>query len=251
MYQAMGYSAGPENHLLQARGERKTLNPEGFLENYFFMDLTLYAFYKTNSWGDSPPEIKETEQLIFAEKENDKMAYFSIVQIHDDRISNLNKLKVLINSTIQYPCTYLSKYFKEKSFIKNPHFSVLLPYIKKLFPASKMVVVFRNPDNTIRSAKKITPNADYHLYNSYYRNACDEYKNGNSRIIFISYDNLVSDPEYSVHKIAEEAHFMNNTITQNIISSIHEHKKEIINNAEWPTETSELYHFMHQHCVNK
>ena len=31
-----GFDAGPENHLLQPIGFRKTLNPNGFFENYLF-----------------------------------------------------------------------------------------------------------------------------------------------------------------------------------------------------------------------
>lgn len=63
LLQLLGFHAGPKDHLLGAIGPRKSLNPEGFLENYPFMDLSMYVFYLTNSYGDAPPEKDQLEKL--------------------------------------------------------------------------------------------------------------------------------------------------------------------------------------------
>lgn len=199
----LGYSAGPADGLLHAKGIRKSLNPDGFLENYFFMELSLYLFFKTNSWGDTPPEKSLVKKISLTEEDESSFAYLSLVKIHDDRISNINKLRTLLKSSAVNPVGYFKNSYTSKSFIKNPHFAVLLPYFMNVFPQSNVLVVFRNPADTVSSALKITPNADYELYYKYYYESIEQFKNGNTKISFFSYDELVENTAYSVQKLAE------------------------------------------------
>lgn len=246
--QDLGYSAGPDNHLLKAIGSRKGLNPDGFLENHFCMELSMYLFYKTESWGDSPPDKLRVESLELSEEADNEMVWFSLTKIHDDRISNVNKLKTQLQGSASNPENYFNSNFSEKSFVKNPHIAVLFPYFKKLFPKSKVIVVFRNPFDAVNSAKNVTPFANYELYNSYYEELCSEYKTENKNIIFFSYDNLIQNTENSIQQLQKTL----NTQTSNIQTSIR--TKEITGLSklnELPETTREIYNFMFNNCINK
>ncbi len=249
LFNEMGYSAGPDEDLLKARGERKTLNPEGFLENYFFMDISTYLFHKSASWGDIPPGIDNIERMELQNNDRHELAKFSIIRLHDDRISNLQKLKILAGYNVCEPARYLEANFSDRSFIKNPHFAVLFPYFKKLFPASKVVFVFREPEAAVNSAKKVSPAANYDLYNSYYETAVKEHKAGNKNIIFLSYENLVKDKVGSLKKITEHFKIQNWDIDKLAkyihAGSVTEKKSDI------PEKITNLYAYMLLNCINK
>jgi hypothetical protein len=249
LFNEMGYSAGPDEHLLKARGERRILNPEGFLENYFFMDLSTYLFHKTQSWGDIPPTYDVIEKMELLKNDRHKLAKFSIIRLHDDRISNVQKLKILAAYNVCEPGAYLETNFPEKSFIKNPHFAVLFLYFKKMFPQSPFVFVFREPAAAVNSAKKVSPVADYDLYNAYYREACKEHKTGNLNIVFLSYENLVNDTKHSLQQIT--MHFkIKNADVEKLAENIHSNSVIGLKN-DVPENVNSLYHYMLLNCINK
>lgn len=245
----LGFSAGPEDHLLKAMGSRKDLNPDGFLENHFCMDLSMYLFYKTNSWGDSPPGKLSVESLELREEDDNEMVAFSMMKIHDDRISNLNKLRTQLQGSASHPQKYFNTNFQGKSFVKNPHIAILFPYFKKIFPQSQVLVVFRNPFDAVNSAKSVSPLVNYELYNSYYEELCSEFKSGNRNIFFFSYDNLIIDSENSLQTISAT---LNQKPETKKLSYIR--KMEItglLKLIEVPKETLEIYTFMLNNCINK
>jgi hypothetical protein len=247
--QGMGFSAGPEDHLLKAIGSRKALNPDGFLENHFCMELSMYLFKKTNSWGDTPPTKMAVENLSLDKSDDNKMVYFSIVKIHDDRISNINKLKTQLQGSASHPEDYFNSNFPERSFVKNPHIAILFPYFRKLFPRSKVLVVFRNPFDAVNSAQKVSPLVNYEVYRSYYEELIAEFKNGNKNIFFFSYDNLILNPDDSLNKLSL-------TLTQKpgTRKSSNVQKKELpglLKLKEVQKETIEIYNFMLNNCINK
>lgn len=245
----MGFSAGPDNHLLKAIGSRKGLNPEGFLENHFCMELSMYLFYKTESWGDSPPAKLRVESLELSEETDNEMVAFSLMKIHDDRISNMNKLKTQLQGSASHPNLYFNSNFTEKSFVKNPHIAILFPYFKKLFPQSKVLVVFRNPFDAVNSAKKVSPLVNYELYNSYYEELCSEYKSGNKNIVFFSYDNLIQNTESSLQALGSTINYKPSNLKLSYLQN-----KEITGLTklnEVPELTRELYNFMLSNCINK
>ena len=245
----LGYSAGPDSHLLKAIGSRKALNPEGFLENHFCMELSMYLFYKTNSWGDAPPSKDSVEGLKLSEADNNKMAAFSLMKIHDDRISNINKLKTQLQGSAVHPEIYFNSHFSDKSFLKNPHAAVLFPYFKKLFPQSKVIVVFRNPFDAVNSAKKVTPFANYELYNSYYEEMRSEFSNGNKNILFFSFDNLIQKAENSVQQLGRSLNLQTSDFKY---SYLHKHEiTGLTKTNEVPSLTMEIYNFMLTNCINK
>jgi hypothetical protein len=251
--QGMGFSAGPEDHLLKAIGSRKALNPGGFLENHFCMELSMYLFKKTNSWGDTPPEKLRIESLELSAEDDNKMVWFSLTKIHDDRISNVNKLKTQLNGSASSPKGYFNYYFNERSFIKNPHIAVLFPYFKKLFPNSKVLVVFRNPFDAVNSAQKVSPLVNYEVYNSYYEELIAEFKNGNKNIFFFSYDNLVQNEPSSIKKLESLLNNQESGI-RNPETFKYVKSKEMPGLAkldEIPLSTRTLYEFMLNNCINK
>jgi hypothetical protein len=248
LFEEMGYSSGPKEHLLEAKGDRKILNPDGFLENYFFMDLSNYLFYKSKSWGDIPPDIETVEKMEMETDDRHKMAKFSIITLHDDRISNFNKTKALAEHNVCEAQNYLNKYFSGKSYIKNPHFGLLYSYFKKIVPNSPIVFVFREPLSAINSAKAVSPYADLNVYHAYYVQAYNEHKNGNKNIVFLNYDALVENPKISIDLI--QNYFKTNANKEALINLVNAPKNKIEKN-ELPEKVSTVYNYMIQNSINK
>jgi flagellin-specific chaperone FliS len=246
----LGVDLGPKQHLLRAKGERKRLNPDGFFENYLFMDFSLYIFHKTNSWGDNPPDSKKLDRITIDTMDYKDFIHYSIVAIHDDRISNLNKLLILRK---YYPAnlkSYLKDHFTPPFAIKNPHFAVLVPILQKEWPDSKFLVVFRSPDAVIDSAKQITKHADYSLYICYYSmlkvkapNAC----------IYFSYDHLIQRPHESITALARVFQRNGNDISSAVKLIRPGEGSELRQNQikKWPEELTNLYTYMLSKAINR
>jgi hypothetical protein len=189
-----GFDAGPQEHLLQAT----SINPDGYFENYFFMDFSRYLFHLTNSYGDNPPAKEALEKIELQKLRNDAFRKFTLLDIHDDRVKNLNKLRVLRKVSIHHIQAYLSNCFGERPIIKNPHFSVLEPFFQNIFPGSKRLVIFRNPSDWKRSAQVVSDKSSETLYDQYYNYYLHSKDEG---IIFFNFDQLLKDPETSVEKL--------------------------------------------------
>lgn len=193
----MGIDLGPANDLLQAKGERARLNPNGFFENYLFMDWSLMIFDRLNAWGDNPPAIDLVEKFENTSIVHEQFVYDSIVNIHDDRISNKDKSRILKQYFSGNFAQYITDNFKSKFAIKNPHFSVLYPALDKIFPNGKYLVVFRNPIDTVKSAKKVSPNSNFELYYKYYESIINH-----PNALFFNYDKLIYTPKESINQLA-------------------------------------------------
>lgn len=191
-----GFDVGPQNHLLQAT----EINPDGYFENYFFMDLSRYLFHLTNSYGDNPPAESVMGKIDPEQLSDDGFRKYTLLEIHDDRVSNINKLRVLRKASVHHMKEYLSNAFAEKPLIKNPHFSVQEPFFSKLFPDSKRVVVFRNPEDWKKSAQVVSKKSDYDLYDKYYAHYL---KPNQKEIVFFNYDNLLDRPMESIQVLLE------------------------------------------------
>lgn len=196
----MGLDFGPKEHLLQNKGKRSNWNPDGFFENYLFMDWSLCAFEKANSWGHIPPSLKHVTSLDFDFIERKAFIKESFCEIHDDRITNWHKFKLLRKYWPGNIDQYLNENFSNKIGVKNPHFSVLSSVLKKKWPESRFILCYRFPDNAIQSAKKIVPTANYDLYCSYYDDVLSLFPND---VMVISFDRLISQKESSLKSIAE------------------------------------------------
>lgn len=196
-----GYDLAPESHLLQGAGPYRHLNPDGFLEDYFFMQLSLYLFHKLNAWGDRPPLPEDVAGLSEEKLSNAEFRKYALMEIHDDRVRNLNKLKVLRKASVNHIRAYVSHVYGAKPLIKNPHFSLLEPFFIRLFPDSKRVVVFRHPADWKRSATALTEKADAKLYDAYYSYYLQETKN----IIFFDLDRLTEAPAHSITELLRAA----------------------------------------------
>jgi len=226
----MGINLGPENDLLQAKGERAKLNPNGFFENYLFMDWSMVVFDQLNAWGDNPPTTNSVKNFDNASIKYEQFVYDSIVNIHDDRISNKDKSRILKQYFAGNLAQYVKDNFQNKFAIKNPHFSVLYPALDQLFPKGKYLIVFRNPTDTIQSAKKITPNANFKLYHQYYAEILNH-----PNAIFFNYDKLIASPKESISQLAHHLNLTCNIeqltalIKQNSISKTEAIPQHVLN----------------------
>ncbi len=194
---------------MQALNERADLNPDGFFENYLFMDVSLFAFTKMNAWGHIPPLAEKVSKLDFSDYDRSKFAEFSLCGVHDDRISNKDKLKILKHYDLLSLNTYLSKKFSNPFAIKNPHFAVLSEWLLKKWPKAKFLVCFRNPLSAIGSATRITPELNENIYCNYYERLL---KINSDKIIFFSYDDLMNVPEKSIQKLNDSLGLNGNSV---------------------------------------
>ncbi|HTF04868.1 MAG TPA: hypothetical protein VK826_12665 [Bacteroidia bacterium] len=195
-----GFDAGPEHHLLQAHGKYAKYNPDGFLENYFFMDFSRYLFHITHAAGDRPPKAEDVAKIKPEDLDDDAFRSYTLLVLRDSRVSNRNKADALKKVSVHHLRAYLSHAFGKRPVIKNPHFSVLEGFFSKVFPESMRVVVFRRQDDWMRSAKDVTPHVSLDLYDQYYRDYLDS---SSEKFIFFNYDKLLADPAYSIRKLME------------------------------------------------
>jgi hypothetical protein len=242
LLQQLGVDLGPEEDLLKGIGKRQSMNPQGFHENYLCMELSIHVFNQLNAWGDNPPQKEVVEQFDMNTIKYKHFVYDSVVNMHDDRISNRNKMRIYKD---YYPGNidkYFRKHFSSLFAIKNPHFSLLTPLLDQYWPNAKYLVVFRNPIATIASAQKVTPKASYELYNTYYSRIIDH-----PNAVFFSYDKLVADPQYSVEQLKKVFHLNGNT--EEAITLI-KAKTSTSKGVEPPTKTINLYNQMLQKAIN-
>jgi hypothetical protein len=227
-----GFDAGPTEHLLTAT----EINPDGYFENYFFMDFSRYLFELTNSYGDNPPAEAEVEKIDLKNLRDDNFRKFTLLKIHDDRVKNLNKMRVLRKASIHHMQAYLANCFGERPLIKNPHFSVLEPFFKKVFPGSKRVIVFRNPTDWKRSAQVVSDKSNETLYDRYYKYYLDSKDAG---MIFFNFDQLVNAPFASIEKLLAALEIKNANVEE-LTKLVRKKEKPISDEALQTQSYSEL-----------
>ena len=245
----LGVDLGPSEHLLKAKGDRANWNPGGFYENHLFMDWSLSIFEELDSWGHIPPSEKELDKYDVNRLDYKRFLHESIVQIHDDRISNLNKSKLLRGYFPRTIDLYFQNEFKVPFGVKNPHFSVLEPVLSKYWPSGRFLVVFRSPDASIGSAQKIAQTINYDLYIDYYQRILSK---SDITAIYFSYDHLMSDPEKSIIKLAKVLKLDSEKCTnaQKIVqNSLNRHSQDV-NQEDWPIELKGLYSEMLNRSIN-
>lgn len=245
----LGYDAGPQNHLLQAKGNRAAWNPNGFGENFLFMDWSLTAFEQMDAWGHQPPSEKDLMDYNINDLSHKSFVKKSIVEIHDDRISNRNKASILKSYFPQNLNAYLRQNFNEKCTIKNPHFALLHPILVKYWPNSSFLLVFRNPDAAIASAEKITGTLNYNLYIQYYLPIVQDQ---NLSVIYFSYDHLLANPKGSLEELSRALGANDKGVTEAmaLINFDLNRHGQAANPVKWPHELTQLYNEMKLKAVN-
>lgn len=245
----LGGDVGPKIDLLQPIGPRKHFNPEGFYENFLFMDTSLYLFQLLNSWGHQPPTDVDVETLSLKDIVYEDYVRFSMVDVHDERVPNREKKRILRR---YYPGNlnqYLANEFTSRPFIKNPHFSVLWKWLITDWPASEFLIVFRNPESTVDSAKGITPEMSYNLYNEYFGRILSD---TGVKATYFSYNNLIQNPEMSISKLAHSMELSTQHVSNAagvINHNLVRHHKET--SIKTPEETKEIYSRMMDRAINK
>ena len=239
---------GPDNHLLLAKNERAVLNPEGFYENYLFMEMSLMAFSKLNSWGHIPPTPEKATELNFDKKDREEFVEYTLCGVHDDRISNKNKMDALKHFDVLSLNSYLEKKFKYPYAIKNPHFSIFSSFLLKKWPEAKFLVCFREPSDAIASAASITSFLDEKIYLRYYS---DLIHLPADKVLFFSHAQLMASPENSLKVLAKTLNLNENKIPEALSllnPSLHRHKSK-----EEPKDkrVKELYELMLSKAINK
>jgi Sulfotransferase family len=245
----MGFSIGPDQHLLKDYGSRASWNPGGFYENYLFMDWSLSIFDGLDSWGHVPPSEEEVRNYNPNQINYEKYLYQTIVQIHDDRISNFNKANLLKRYFPGNINAYLREQFKTPIAVKNPHFSVLSELLLKYWPNGRFLVVFRNPDATISSANKVAVTTDYTLYIDYYSRLLEK---PNIEVTYFSYDELVAHPQESIKALANnfKLNKPSDSVFKMVKPELYRHKQEL-QYGNWPEELKIMYSKMQEKAINK
>lgn len=246
LFNKSGVHSGNPNHLLLGRGKRAHLNNNGFLENYILMDLSMYIFDVSNGSGDFPTPVEDFPEINLNNISRKDFAYYSLVKVRDDRISNWKKLKILAKFDPADFWLYYNDNFSYPSFIKNPHFAVQMPFFLNLFSESKWYFVFKNPVDAIHSAKNVTPDANESLYCNYYKHAIQLHREGNKNIFFIAYDNLVARPEIALQQIFPDA---DSSFIQSACDII-DQKAPATDMNNLNIETIQLFSYMLKNCVN-
>lgn len=244
----LGIDLGPENHLLLAKNERAILNPDGFFENYLFMETSLMAFSKLNSWGDQPPAPDKVAGLNFDNSDREQFAEYTLCGIHDDRISNKNKIDVLKNFDVLSLNSYLEKKFTYPYAIKNPHFAVLTSFLLKKWPEARFLVCFREPGSAIESAKSISPLMDEKVYLRYYSELVDL---PSDKVLFFSHAKLMESPENSLQALVTALNLKGTKINKAaalIDPSLHRHKTK---DEPKDKAVKDLYELMLSKAINK
>lgn len=192
----LGGDLGPANELLQAKGPRKKLNPDGFFENYLFMDLSMFILHKLGSWGDKPPSASQIANFDLNSIDHAEFCEFTLVEVHDDRISNKDKSSVLKRFSAKHLDAYLKTQFQGIPVVKNPHFCLMPELLNKFWPSGTFLVVFRDPEATLLSAQKVTPRANEELYNTYYERMLAQ-----PNAVFFCYEDMLCNPALSVQTL--------------------------------------------------
>lgn len=199
MMQAMGVNFGKEEHLLQPMGKLKELNPNGFFENYVFAEYSRYFLYKLNASGDNPPPIERLHEVNFDTVNQATLFKFSILKIKEDRITTKNKYKAFTSLRKLGLNGYLKYEFQPLGAVKIPLLSFFSNTIRKVWPNSVFLIIFRHPVSTINSSKVLSDSSNYDLYKLYYSPLLE--KKGNPNFVFFSYDNLLKDPIASLDSL--------------------------------------------------
>ena len=191
-------------------------------------------FLKMNRLGHQPPTADEVEQFDLANMERVEFAKHAIVNIHDDRISNRNKVRILK----RYNATNLVNYVKEKftadPVVKNPHFAVMPDLLIRQWPNSRFVVVFRHPEQALVSAKKVAGKAaTSNLYKKYY----EQMLSRSEHCIFVSYDLLVQNPERIIKALSERLGISYSSAAAKLVVA----KSDQAAESNVPTEIKDLY----------
>ncbi len=238
-----GFDAGPGNHLLQPIGFRKALNPDGFFENYLFMEWSMLYMKLHGVNGASanePPRWKTIMEMNIPEKE---FARFCILENSDDRISNKNKVDVLKN----YSTTNLDQYIQQKfgadPVIKNPHFTLFFNIMFQHWPHSKLLLVFQNPQQALNSVNSKMLPVDPLLYKRYYEPALNA---NDPRIAFFSLEQLFADPEGSLQALSA---WTGKKIKIHTALNVRKKTSEQIQSL--PAEVIDVYERLKQNCINK
>jgi hypothetical protein len=234
---SLGGDLGPDNHLLQAKGARKKLNPDGFFENYLFMDLSMFIMHKLGSWGDNPPSEQSIATADFNAIDHKEFCEFSLVGVHDDRISNRDKSQVLQHFSANTLDEYLRTQFTGMPVIKNPHFCLMPELLNQYWPTGAFLVVFRDPESTLKSAEKVTPRANLELYNAYYERMLKV-----PNAIFFCYEDFLVNPTFSISTLKHAFGFEGDT----------EKAAALVKGYGLRSGTShELYRAMHKMAINR
>ncbi len=197
----LGADIGPQKDLIQPVGVLKNLNPNGFFENFIFAEYSRYFLDYLNKSGANPPKENEESDVSFKDVDYVKLVYFSLFKINDDRVTLMNKYRAFRKLSKYGIHKYVEIFFKNNATIKIPMLSFFYKQLINEFPNSKFLIVYRNPDSVIKSAKILIDDSKYELYNTYQEYFLKISKNNN--VYFFSYDNLLQSPSESIGKLAK------------------------------------------------
>lgn len=240
----IGFKIGPDWTLLRSQGALKYLNPKGFFEDFLFVHLGRYWTFKIlNKSADNPPTTKDMEDFKMESIQISDFINFCEFVSKEERISFKNRLKLYLLLVLKKSDAF---FYFSKEVVKVP---ILVPYykcLKEWLPKSSFLIVIRNPHSTIKSSKQLTQKANIELYNNYYESLLKMSQLSKTDINIISYDNLLSNPKYSIENLARK---FNRDYSDEIIKII---DRKLIRNSEHNYETlNNTYEILLSKSINK
>lgn len=214
-----GANFGPQEDLLESIGTRSKLAPDGFLENYLFMEYSVFQLYHAGGWGDKLPTKDFIEPT---EIRHEQFVDHCIRKMHDDRISNKDKIRILKSFGPGNLDTYLNSFMVDAPYVKNPHFCLMSDHMNKWWPNGKFVVIFKHPKHAVSSATKVSPRVDEQLYNNYYAGLVSQ-----KNVLFLYYNDLITQGEHVITNLCKELSLDYNRQCINLIDK----NAKIVNDA--------------------
>ncbi|RIA10278.1 sulfotransferase family protein [Flavobacteriaceae bacterium MAR_2010_72] len=236
-----GLNFGPHWRLLKARGPLKMLNPDGFFEDFLFIQLPFYWCDLMNKSGEDLPDEDLIKQFSLNPIQISEFIRFCEFKKPEDRLSFFYRHYLYVLLLLKKDRIFN---FKTKRCIKSP---MLTPFYNQLvtwFPNAEFLIVIRDPESTIRSSKKLTPHSNLDLYNSYYQHLYKLYTNEAIRAYVFSYDALLQSPQHSIKLLC--AHY-DLVYTPKTLSLI---KKDLIRNQTEHSLKSAHYTLLLDGAIN-
>lgn len=192
LVQALGVDFGENEHIYSAIGKIKHLNIEGFEENFLFNEIGHFLLMMNGGNGKYFSSVDEYEKFSLEQIKDGEFWYFATEKygLNEDRISKEIRLGILNHYNISNINQYISDYFDTKFWgFKDVHAGVYLPVYKKKWPRMKVVVLYRQPADFVRSARDLIASITCQTWVDYYKRI-NEFTKNDENTLWLNYDKL-------------------------------------------------------------
>ena len=199
--QSLGIDFGPKEHFLQPVGKIANLNPEGFEENFFFDHLGHFLLRSAGGNGLSPPSADVMRAMDIGALRDEDFWYFCTSAHRDDRIMSSVYDEFFYRYNISNIDAYIEDRFEKCTWgFKDVHAGFYSETIDRRWDGASRLVMFRDPESFLRSAKNIARKVTIDPWIQYYTRVLDDLDT--DRTLLVSYDQLKERPDKIIAGIA-------------------------------------------------